>query len=248
MRIDEKRNDIGVVQQIILHLLPGSAFALAIFIFGWIAHQNDIPVIWVFLISAVVVSMPLLIGLPILIEKRRHNPITFKNIICYREVKPVWQIITMSIAATIWVWIVYTTLSSFLIYPLREGLFTWFPEWLEFWRIFNEPHTQSRSTMIFLWSLWFLMTGLVGPIVEELYFRGYLLPRMNNVKGWAPLFSAALMAVYHFWSPWLILIRTVALVPMVYSVWWKRSVLIGILVHCTVNLIEIIMLIPAVFG
>ena len=37
--------------------------------------------------------------------------------------------------------------------------------------------------------LGFLLNGFFGPFVEELYFRGYLLPRIPSSKRWAPLIN-----------------------------------------------------------
>ena len=69
-----------------------------------------------------------------------------------------------------------------------------------------------------------LVNGLAAPVVEELYFRGYLLPRIPLSRGWAPLLNAALFSLYHLFSPWQNLARTAAVVPIAYAVSWKRSV------------------------
>jgi membrane protease YdiL (CAAX protease family) len=71
---------------------------------------------------------------------------------------------------------------------------------------------------------------------------------MRGLKGWAPLVGAVLFALYHLWSPWQFAVRLVALLPMVYAVWWKRSVWIGIGAHCLVNLVgDALSTIPLVF-
>jgi membrane protease YdiL (CAAX protease family) len=44
-------------------------------------------------------------------------------------------------------------------------------------------------------------SGLVAPVVEELYFRGYLLPRIDRLGIWAPLIGALLFASQHVWTP-----------------------------------------------
>jgi len=43
---------------------------------------------------------------------------------------------------------------------------------------------------------------ILGPLVEELYFRGYLLPRLHRFGIWAPLINISLFAAYHLWKPW----------------------------------------------
>jgi AcrR family transcriptional regulator len=44
-------------------------------------------------------------------------------------------------------------------------------------------------------------TAQSSMVVEELYFRGYLLPRISRFGGWAPVINCCLFALYHFWQP-----------------------------------------------
>lgn len=50
-----------------------------------------------------------------------------------------------------------------------------------------------------------------------------------------PLMNVVLFSLYHFWLPWDLFSRIVALLPMVYWVQWKRNFYIGILVHVLLN-------------
>ena len=52
-----------------------------------------------------------------------------------------------------------------------------------------------------------LLIGIIGPTVEELYFRGPLLPRIDRLGAWAPVLNSGLFALYHFWSPWQLPVR-----------------------------------------
>jgi membrane protease YdiL (CAAX protease family) len=85
--------------------------------------------------------------------------------------------------------------------------------------------------------------------VEELYFRGFLLPRMpEKLKGWSPLANSFLFAIYHTWSPWMIVTRTIALLPLIYVVQRKRNIYVGMIAHCLANLIDVIMMIAFIGG
>src|SRR5690349_1705919 len=101
------------------------------------------------------------------------------------------------------IWIPFGFVACLILYaPMfsvglwaRTNLFSWLPSW------FYDPGFDwaSRQALIITFSLGILIDGIVGPLVEELYFRGYLLPQM---KGWsAPLINAALFTLYHFWQP-----------------------------------------------
>ncbi|MYF78330.1 MAG: CPBP family intramembrane metalloprotease [Acidobacteria bacterium] len=82
-----------------------------------------------------------------------------------------------------------------------------------------------------------VLTGILVPITEELYFRGYLLPRMPSQFGrLKPVAHSLLFSVYHFGSPWFIPVRTLGLLPLIYTTIHTRSVRPGIVAHCLVNL------------
>ena len=48
---------------------------------------------------------------------------------------------------------------------------------------------------------------------EELYFRGFLMPRLLHQGWWTPLISSVLFSLYHLWSPWVFLSRITYLLP-----------------------------------
>ncbi len=75
------------------------------------------------------------------------------------------------------------------------------------------------------------------PIIEELYFRGFLLPRMARWGNWAPLISVALFSLYHLWLPWENPTRIIALLPVIYAVQWKHNIYLSIAVHALLNTI-----------
>ncbi|MFP4698574.1 MAG: CPBP family intramembrane glutamic endopeptidase, partial [Eubacteriales bacterium] len=77
----------------------------------------------------------------------------------------------------------------------------------------------SRPHIIISILVSFFFFTLVAPIVEELYFRGYLLDRMRWMGNYGVILNVFLFAVYHFCSPWLIIARTVALMPLFYFVY-----------------------------
>ncbi len=115
----------------------------------------------------------------------------------------------------------------------RTHLFYWLPSW------FYDPGFSwaSQNALITTFALGILIDGVVGPVVEELYFRGYLLPSMSGLGNMAPLINAALFTVYHFWQPHNYPgIFAVALI-LSYAAWWKKSVWLSIGIHCLVNIV-----------
>ena len=85
-------------------------------------------------------------------------------------------------------------------------------------------------------------------MVEELYFRGYLLPRMPLSDTLAPVLHSALFALYHIWTPWMVVSRTIGVLPLIYVVRSKRNIYVGITAHCLANTLDFLVAAPMVFG
>jgi len=85
--------------------------------------------------------------------------------------------------------------------------------------------------------VYLVVNGLALPIIEELYFRGYLLPELEHYGNWAPLINLSLFALYHLWTPWETISRILWMLPWVYVVWHKRNIFLIIITHCAANLI-----------
>ncbi len=244
----EAINEIRWDKQIILHLVPGALTALAYVILGGLFHRNGLPSILGFYTASIVVLFPIEIGLPVFLEKRKTGYVQLEEIFLFREKTPAWQMVLLIIGSLLWAGLVFVVAGSALVDPIREALFSWIPEWLDlgYYLISSE---YSQPVKIITWGLGILFAVILGPTIEEFYFRSYLLPRMPSLKWWSPLVGIVLFTLYHFWSPWVFLVRVIAMLPMVYAVWWKRNVWIGVGAHCLLNLVgDALMSIPLVFG
>jgi membrane protease YdiL (CAAX protease family) len=95
----------------------------------------------------------------------------------------------------------------------------------------------SRKTLIVTYSMVLIFVAVLSPLVEELYFRGYLLPRMKGK--FATLFHSFLFAAQHVLEPWMIITRTLGLLPLLFGV-KKKNIYIGIIVHILVNTLNVV--------
>jgi membrane protease YdiL (CAAX protease family) len=129
-----------------------------------------------------------------------------------------------------------------------DRFFTWVPNWFFLSGPTSQLDQYSHSALLATAILGLALNAIAGPVVEELYFRGYLLPRLSRLKGWAPVCNILLFSLYHLFTPWENLIRIFAITPMIYAVWWKKNINIGIIVHCTGNLIGSIGMLAMVLG
>ena len=85
-----------------------------------------------------------------------------------------------------------------------------------------------------------IVDGIAAPVVEEMYFRGYLLPRISRLGAWAPLVNTVLFSLYHFFSPFGFVSRIITFLPTVYVAWWKRSIYVSMAVHLLGNLAGVV--------
>lgn len=120
---------------------------------------------------------------------------------------------------------------------MLNSVFSWIPSWYNY----NQDISQfSRYFIIITIVVDFLVMTLIGPIIEEHYFRGYLLDRMKWMGKYGVLLNVVLFSVYHFWSPWEIVARTAAMLPFYYCVYKKDSLKLGILAHCLCNFVDVV--------
>jgi membrane protease YdiL (CAAX protease family) len=127
---------------------------------------------------------------------------------------------------------------------LTESAFSWLPDWM-----FLEEQTQyqayARNVLLVTFTLQLVLTGVALPWVEELYFRGYLLPRLSRYGRWSPLLGGLFFGLYHVWQ--LFGFPTVFLlgVALGYVVWWKRDIRISIGLHVFANALMRLMFLMA---
>ena len=90
--------------------------------------------------------------------------------------------------------------------------------------------------------------GIGVPIVEELYFRGYLMSRISRFSTWASVITVALWALYHFWAPWSFLGYLLAFIPIAFVVLKTKNLYIAIIGHMLANLILVMSFVPLMLG
>ncbi len=88
------------------------------------------------------------------------------------------------------------------IYQYVETLLAVFlPSWTTQEALIRGLTGVSQSQQLITLGLGVVLSGFVAPVVEELYFRGFLLPRIKH-WGWvAPVINSFLFGLYHFYFP-----------------------------------------------
>lgn len=228
----------SVARSVVLHLLPGALLVAFYVAVAPVVRSFGFPSLMAVFLGILFVLVPFELGY--LIYRSRATG-SFSEVVPYRE--PVSRGQFSSLVLSLFVW---AALCSMFLYPpldafFLNNVFFWFPESLMLFGGFSGYSTAALATT---WVFGIVVNGVAGPVVEELYFRGYLLPRISRFGAWAPPINAALFSLYHFFTPWQTVGRIVALLPMVYAVWWRENIYVGIAVHCLGNLAAMLLLVP----
>jgi membrane protease YdiL (CAAX protease family) len=229
-----------------LHLLPGLLATVVYVAIAPLVMRRGFPALLAAYLVLTAVIIPIELGYLLYQGARRHGRPSLRGIVLYREPIPVWQYFVLVPLLLLW-----GLLVSALAFPvdnaLLSGLFAWLPEWYRLADLPRYPALYSRGALTTTVVVGLALNAVAGPVVEELYFRGYLLPRLARFGRWAPCLNAGLFSLYHFWTPWQFVSRLLLLLPWVYVVWWKRSIYVGITTHCLVNTISILVIAGLLF-
>jgi len=220
-------------KSLFLHLFPGLLAGILYFALINPLHRWGYPSMMAFMISGVLVLVPVELGYLLYLGKKENGKLSLQNIIHYWTPIPLREYFIWVPIILIIIGIVFTVLKPVDIF-LQNNIFDWltsFESGLE--------GGFSKNALILTYAMLAVFGVVVGPIVEELYFRGYLLPRMGFAGKWAPVLHSLLFGLYHMWTPWMFVTRTIGMLPIIFAV-KNKNLYVGIIAHCLANMVDVI--------
>ena len=214
-----------------LHLAPGVA-NMAATVLGLATLWNpSLPPELIFgVFTNVFVLIPVQLGYLYYLAKRRRNPRwSLEGIVVYR--RPIsWS--------RLLVWVPAILVPTAIIFAALEPVTHWLETAFVGVSIFAKYQVAGSSEVaVIVLVANIALTGILVPITEELYFRGYLLPRMPSRFGrLKPVAHSLFFSIYHFDTPWMIPVRALGILPLIYTTIHTQSVRPGMVAHCLVNL------------
>ena len=178
----------------------------------------------------VFVLIPVQLGYLYYLAKKRRNPgWSLEGIVVYR--RPISWLRYL-------VWVPAILVPTAIIFAALEPVSRWLETAFVGVSIFAKYQVAGNSEVAGIVPVANIaLTGILVPITEELYFRGYLLPRMPSRFGrLKPFAHSLLFSIYHFDTPWMIPIRTLGILPLIYTTIHTQSVRPAMVSHCLVNL------------
>lgn len=221
------------IQTILFHLLPG-IIQLSIFIllipltlqWGFASDFADNLV-------NIVAIFPIQIGVLLFVAKKTTGTYKITKLIPYTEQSKITEYILFIVIIGAWALSVGALLSP-LEDGLRDSLFSFIPDSIAMRNI--DTSLLPKNKLFLSACLGILANGIIAPVTEELYFRGFLLPKIKLSPNMAVVISAVLFSLYHFFSPWYFLSRVLMTLPIYYWVMKRKNIRFSIIAHIIANL------------
>lgn len=241
MRTLDTTEQHGLGRSILLHLIPGVLITAFFAIAAQPIIEAGYPALVALMLGILFVLIPVELGYLLYQGRKRNSRNSLEGVVLYREGLPLRQFVALVLALLVWSGLLFAIAAPIDRYFI-DNFFRWVPDWY-FIADFTEGISQySSASMVVTIVLALVLNGVAGPVVEELYFRGYLLPRISRYGWWAPVLSGVLFSLYHFWSPWQNLVRIIAVLPMTFVAQWKRNIYIGMWQHVLLNTIGVLLI------
>ena len=235
----------SVSKSLALHLLPG-VFILTLFLASApLVMGAGCPSLFAMVTIGVTFGLGFQVWHLFYEGKKLNGKWSLDGIVLYRKPMPIWQYF-----ALVPLFVIAAFFIDGLTSPIKIAflnLLTWLPEWFEL-RDISTLAVYPKSMLGITFSLYLLLNGIAAPIIEELYFRGYLMPRLSRFGRWTPVIETALFTLYHFWQPYYWLTQFFFILPVVIAVFWKRNVKLGLIIHMMLNTIGGLLTIAMVLG
>ena len=245
-KITEGIEQYSFFKVVLLSLLPGIIYVILALLITPAILTLGFPTLFVLILTDLIVIVLLELSILLFISKKKANKYSLKSVVPYTKKMPVLHFIGYLV-----VLIGYGYLISLLLSPisviLKDSLFSWMPE--VFLTETINPTSLSMTILLITAILAFIIIGIAVPIVEELYFRGFLMSRISRLgKIWAPLTIVILWSIYHFWAPWNVLTFIVLYFPIAWVVIRTENVYLSIITHSFANIMLVLAVAAPLFA
>lgn len=227
--------------------VPTTVLSLSYLILG---HFCNMPHILLFCILGTIILVPMELGMIISASKKEYGTCSLKSALGGTEKLTLWKIVLIA-----FVFLGVAGLLSAVVAPLENQFFSKIratvlnnlPIGFD-WTNYEYIKSFSKPTLIFTCVYYCIFNVLIGPIIEELFFRGYLTSHYKKQGVLTPILIAVLFSLYHFWLPFHNIFRILAFAPVAYVAYKKKNIYISIWFHCMCNLFSVVGFVLLVMG
>ncbi len=242
----EKRMEI--ISLFGLTILP-SAIATAVYFFIGLYWQK-LPSLDLFFIVAVLLLFPFELWIMLSANKKECGKKGLQIIFSEQEPMEWWKTVLYGIALFGFAGLMSVTigpLEEFIMKDLSNSLFSALPAYFD-WTDMDFMKQYPKGILLLTCGLYLVLNVFVCPIIEEIYFRGYLTSRLKNWGLLAPILVSVAFSLYHWWLPFNNLFRISIFCVASVVAYKKKNIYITILFHCCCNLLSTIDFITMLLG
>jgi membrane protease YdiL (CAAX protease family) len=227
---------------IALHLLPGLAFGAFILAAVPVLDNYDIDPLFALFGGIALVPVPIELGYLAVQAHRTTGSWSPLAAVAYRKRNALGAELRQAMILAGWFIALLVVSIAVLDRLIAEHVFGWVPhQILQFASMEGEVPVGLQLAAVIV--IAFVCNGFLGPITEEMYFRGHLLPRLERLGNKAPVLNTALFALYHVWSPWRWPVIFLGFLPTAVRVRRTQSVRLGVFVHLLINNVFLVLLV-----
>jgi CAAX protease family protein len=225
------QQQLSKTRSVLYHLYPGVIIVLCFIFITPVLLQYHFPPQMGILLSIIIAALPLFIfHLRLAKKKERTNTVSELNGFQHKLAPGKLTLYVIGLVVLqFFVWGITQPVNR----VITGTIFNWLPSWFTI----QDFSGYDKNVILFTLIVNLMLNGLIAPVIEEYYFRGYLLPRMRAWGSRAFIVNAVLFSLYHFWQPYIWLTLIISLIPMTWLVWKTKDLRIAIYSHCLLNLI-----------
>ncbi|GAP13527.1 CAAX protease self-immunity [Longilinea arvoryzae] len=243
-----KNNDLSLLKVILLIFIPTTVLTSIYLLVGY-AHTT-IPSVILFFLLAMLFLFPVEIAIVLRASKKEFGSYSFRSAFV-NQGKAGWKR-TLIIGLLLFGFagimsITLGPLEKSLTASLSAKLAAVLPAYFD-WTNLDHFRQYSGVSLLLMSTVYLILNGFVGPIVEELFFRGYLTSKLSRYGKVAPVIVTVLFSLYHFWLPFQNLFRISVFLPAAYLTWKEKNIYIGMVFHCISNIFTVISFLVALYA
>ncbi len=245
--IENKNDNLPLINVVFLIFVPTILLTVSYILLGFV--QETIPSLLLFFLLAMFILFPIELAILFNTSKKEFGRYSVRSAFVNQE-KISWRkifiygVLLFGLAG-----IVSATVGPFenwITTPISNKLAEIIPTYFD-WNNIEYLRQYPKNMLILTCVFYGIFNILVGPIIEELYFRGYLTSKISRYGKWSPVIITVLFSLYHLWLPLQNIFRICAFLPVSYIAWKEKNIYISMVFHCLCNLISTVSFFAVVF-
>lgn len=242
------QGDMGFSRLLALIFIP-TILTTAVYVGVGLVFQT-IPSLLLFFLVATLILFPIELAVVLRASKKYYGSYSLKSAFANHKHMPWWKILIYAVVLFGYAGLMSAAISPLermVAAPLADKLYSSIPTYFN-WDNLEYLRNYPKGILLATCVGFIAFNVIVGPIVEELFFRGYLTSRIGRFGKWSPVIVTVLFSLYHLWLPLNNLFRILVFLPAAYVAWRQKNIYIAIVFHCLCNLASTIGFIVALYA